>query len=256
MQKTMIAMGLVLGTLLTGCGAEVLTAEKPVRERTIGKSTSGQQRQVLPMDKVQKGTYLGKDDPARHGLTKLKPASGPVGGAQAESGAEAAEPQVEGPGHLALVTGPDDMKIAPVLGDDGVIERLIFSPAAGSLDWNVRASGAGVVVKAVKLTLQVRDLYPVDETAAATGAPVEAGDAEPVTVELETAKLGWPTALRSGSEAKLALSLKTDSIRDFLKVNGRASKLAVKVELLDPAGFPVVDEQGQPLELASVVQVL
>ena len=58
--KKMFATCLVVAHVLVGCGVSpVFNVEAPTRERTIGKGTNSQQRQVLPMEMVQKGTYLG-----------------------------------------------------------------------------------------------------------------------------------------------------------------------------------------------------
>lgn len=248
--RKMIATSLVVAHVLAGCGVStgnLFTAEAPTRERTIGQSTNGQQRTVLPMAKVLNGTYLGKDDPARHGMLRPKDA---VGGA-APSGEAVQLAAAEATGRLALVKGPGDLKVAPVLDSEGGFERLMFSPTSGELTWTVKAVGGAIGVSTVRLTLQSTASYP-----AGTSAELETEAGTPATVELETSELGWPEALRSGGEAKLAFDFKSAAVREYLEANARAARVAVTVELLDRDGAPVVDDQDQPSRLKTTVQVM
>jgi hypothetical protein len=161
---------------------------------------------------------------------------------------------------MALVKNASDMKIAAVLTGDGAVDRLLFSPASGTLTWSVKATGgtASIPVKTVKLTLQALASYPeqIEATGAAPSAELDTTPGTPVTVELDTAALGWQGALQPDAEAKLALKLDTEAIRDYLLETENIAKLSVRLDFLAADGVPVKDAQGRPFSLTTIAQVL
>jgi hypothetical protein len=211
----------VVATILTGCEAAPL-APKVAIEAEKRLSTK----------------KLNAGSPNRAAAPVAAPSASPrAAGALApapRSSASAVPAAVAAHAALALVGGPQALRVVPFRTPDGEVVDLICQPEDGMARFRLQAPAAGLLVAKAKLDL--------------------IGGAQPLSLELTREELEWPATIAGQTTLQVPVRL-YETLR-VLGENPEARHLTLTTTLYGPDGEALAGTDGQPLMLEAQVDVL